>query len=60
MTMVMHIERWRAKIPLKIKFFMWLVAQKAILTKDNMLARNWKGDPGFYFCGDLETVDHTL
>jgi len=27
---------WRAKIPLKIKIWMWLVEQKAILTKDNL------------------------
>jgi hypothetical protein len=36
-------EIWKVKIPLKIKIFMWLVAQKAILTKDNMSVRNWKG-----------------
>jgi hypothetical protein len=52
-------EIWNAKIPLKIKN-MWLVAQKVILTKDNMLARNWKGDPDSYFCGGLESVDHLL
>jgi hypothetical protein len=51
---------WKAKVPLKIKFFMRLVAQKAILTKDNMIVRNWKGNPGSYFCGSAETVDHLL
>jgi hypothetical protein len=51
---------WKAKIPENIKIFMWLVAQKAILTKDNMLRKNWKGNPGCYFCGSLETVDHLL
>jgi hypothetical protein len=49
-----------SKDPLKIKIFMWLVGQKAILTKDNMLIRNWKGDPGCYFYGDLKTVDQML
>jgi hypothetical protein len=39
---------------------MWMVAQKAILTKDNMIARDWQGGPGCYFCGKLETVDHLL
>jgi hypothetical protein len=53
-------EIWKAKIPLKIKIFMWLVAQKAILTKDNMLIKNWKGDLGCCFCGGLKTVDHLL
>jgi hypothetical protein len=49
---------WKAKIPRKIKTFMWPVEQKAILTKDNMLARNWKGDPSCYFCDSPETVEH--
>jgi hypothetical protein len=28
---------WKAKIPLNIKIYIWMVAQKAILTKDNMI-----------------------
>jgi hypothetical protein len=31
---------WKAKIPAKIKAFMWLIEQGAILTKDNILKRN--------------------
>jgi hypothetical protein len=34
---------WKAKIPIKIKTFMWLIKQQAILTKDNMLRRKWQG-----------------
>jgi hypothetical protein len=49
---------WKAKIPAKIKTFMWLVEQGAILTKDNMLRRNWHGDPSCYFCSLPETMDH--
>jgi hypothetical protein len=26
----------KAKIPLKVKIFMWLIQQEAILTKDNL------------------------
>jgi hypothetical protein len=37
---------------------MWLVANKAILTKDNMIKRNWKGDPSCYFC--QQPVTHLL
>jgi hypothetical protein len=51
---------WKAKIPLKIKIFMWLVAKRAILTKDNMIIRKWQGDPGCYFYGAGENVDHFL
>jgi hypothetical protein len=39
---------------------MWLMAQKSILTKENMIARNWDGDPGCFFCGERENVDHLL
>jgi len=28
---------WKAKIPLKIKLFMWLVSENAILTKNNLV-----------------------
>jgi hypothetical protein len=35
----------KSKIPEKIKIFMWLLAQKAILTKENMIKRKWQGDP---------------
>jgi hypothetical protein len=32
---------WKAKIPEKVKIFMWLVFQRAIITKENMIRRNW-------------------
>jgi hypothetical protein len=35
---------WKTKIPEKVRIFMWLVAQKSILTKENMIKRNWGGD----------------
>lgn len=34
---------WKGKICPKIKVFMWLVGNKAILTKDNLLKKNWTG-----------------
>jgi hypothetical protein len=49
---------WKAKLPAKIKTFMWLVEQKATLTKENLIKRQWHGDPNCYFCGTPETVDH--
>jgi hypothetical protein len=51
---------WKAKFPEKIKIFMWLIEQKSILTKDNMLKRKWKGNPRCYFCASPETNDHLL
>jgi len=36
---------WKGKVPAKIKIFMWLMTKDAILTKDNLIKRKWKGDP---------------
>jgi hypothetical protein len=44
----------------KILIFIWLVAQKSILTKDNMLKRRWQGNLWYYFCGSIEIVDDLL
>ena len=49
---------WKSRIPHKIKIFLWLVEQNAILTKDNMIRRKWAGDPKCYFCLQNESVDH--
>jgi hypothetical protein len=32
---------WKIKIPLKI--FMWFLSNKVLLTKDNLIKRNWTG-----------------
>jgi hypothetical protein len=59
---------WKAKIPervkifmwLRVKIFMWLMEQNAILTKNNMLSRNWHGDPCCYFYDKPENMDHLM
>jgi hypothetical protein len=35
---------WKTKVPLKIKVFMWFFHRKVILTKDNLVRRNRKGN----------------
>jgi hypothetical protein len=47
---------WKAKIPEKIKVFMWLVEQGAILTKDNMVKRRWQGNPAVCSVGTLNLL----
>jgi hypothetical protein len=49
---------WKAKLPLKIKIFMWLVIQNSILTKDNLGKRKWKGNKSCAFCSENESVQH--
>lgn len=51
---------WKAKIPLKIKTFIWQLFQNAVLTKDNMRKRSWPGNPSCSFCRDIETVGHLI
>jgi hypothetical protein len=49
---------WKAKIPEKINIFMWLIEQKVVLTKGNMIWRKWQGSPDCYLCGGPKCNDH--
>jgi hypothetical protein len=37
---------------------MWLVSQNAILTKENLVKRKWKGNKSCAFCNENESVGH--
>lgn len=49
---------WEAKLPLKIKFFLWQLFQNAILTRDNLKKRNWPRSPICSFCNEHESLKH--
>jgi hypothetical protein len=49
---------WKVKAPLKIKFFPWYLRQGVILTKDNLVKRNWQGSKTCCFCDREETIKH--
>ena len=49
---------WKARLPLKIQIFMWQAFQDAILTRDNMKKRRWKGNPVCSFCKEHESLNH--
>jgi len=51
-----HKRIWKGKIPEKIKIFLWLMSNDAILTKDNLKKRKWQGDPNYVFCDYEETI----
>ena len=57
---VLPINRpvWKLKIPLKVKFFIWLLHHGVILKKDNLAKRNWKGSKQCCFCMNDETIVH--
>jgi hypothetical protein len=51
-------QLWKAKIPLKIKIWLWLIWHNAIATKDNMKKRKWIGSFTCQFCPADETITH--
>ena len=46
------------KIPLKLKIFAWYLRKGVILTKDNLIKRNWNGSTKCVFCIHDETIKH--
>ena len=51
---------WKLKIPLKIKVFLQYLRKWVILTKDNLVKRNWIGCTKCCFCNSNETIQHLL
>jgi hypothetical protein len=46
------------KIPLKTKKFGWYLRRGVILTKDNLVKRNWDVSTWCVFCHQDETITH--
>ena len=57
-TVFLRKYLWKLKIRLKIKIFMWFLNRKVLLTKDNLVKRNWNGCTKCSFCGCDESIDH--
>ena len=53
-----HKAIWKLNLPLKIKVFIWFFMKEVILTKDNLIKRNWKGVETCCFCNNKETIQH--
>ena len=51
---------WKLKVPLKIKVFMWFLQSKVLLTKDNLIKRQWTGCKRCAFCQSDESVEHLI
>jgi hypothetical protein len=49
---------WKMKVPLKMKIFMWFLHWKVILTKDNLIKRQWTGNKNCCFCDNNESIQH--
>jgi hypothetical protein len=48
----------KIKILLKMKVFLWLLYREAILTKDNLVKRNWYENEMCSFCNNHKTIQH--
>jgi hypothetical protein len=48
----------KLKIHYRLEFFMWFFHRKVILTKDNLLKRNWQNSTRCCFCDKDETIQH--
>jgi hypothetical protein len=49
---------WKMKIPVKIKVFAWYLRRGVILTKDNLVNRNWQGSKTCVFCHQDDTIEY--
>jgi hypothetical protein len=49
---------WKLKAPLRVKIFLWYLQRGVILTKDNLIMRNWQGSRQCVFCHKDETIQH--
>jgi hypothetical protein len=49
---------WKAKIPQRIRVFMWMILKNKILSKENLKRKNWQGNVNCDWCGCLETTKH--
>ena len=47
---------WKMRIALKTKIFAWYLRKGVILTKDNLVRRNWRGSTECVFCHHNETI----
>jgi hypothetical protein len=53
-------EIWRAKLPLKIRIFLWQMANDRLPTVEQLKKRNWGGKAECQLCGKKEDVDHIM
>ena len=47
---------WKLNIPPRVQFFLWLLANNKLLTRDNLAKRKEVSDPTCMFCNDRESI----
>ena len=51
---------WKCRIPLKIKFFLWMAFNDRIQAAVQLKKKKWSGPEECKLCGEREAVDHIL
>ncbi|XP_020258606.1 uncharacterized protein LOC109835017 [Asparagus officinalis] len=50
---------WKSPIPSKVKVLFWIISNKKLNTKANLIHKGWAGDPRCAFCkSEVETHEH--
>jgi hypothetical protein len=49
---------WKLNIPHRVQFFLWLLSNNRVLTRDNLAKRREVEDSTCLFCGENETILH--
>ena len=55
-----HKHIWKGNIPPKVKIFVWLMENNAILTKDILIRRGWVADPKCSFYDNNKSISRSL
>jgi hypothetical protein len=49
---------WRARLPLKIKIFLWQVCNDKVQSAEQLKKKNWPDPLECKLCGNIETAEH--
>jgi hypothetical protein len=49
---------WKILIPPRVEFFLWLLSNDRLLTRDNVAKRRNVNDPACLFCSEPESITH--
>jgi hypothetical protein len=49
---------WKLNIPPRVQFFLWLMSNNRVLTRDNLAKKREVNDPTCLFCDEKESIIH--
>jgi len=58
MVLVFILAVWKLNIPPRVQFFLWLISNNRVLTRDNLVKRREVTDATCLFCSEKESISH--